>query len=128
MARTVELELNRETVGFIIDKAHEFQVGQGAAIPDEPVAPAGEWEGGAVAPDQVNPAVAELRSTVDDLEPDQQVMLVALMWVGRGDYSVDEWQDALNHAKDSWNNRTADYLLGTPMLADYLAEGLEQFA
>ncbi len=54
--------------------------------------------------------------------------MVALMWVGRGDYALEEWDDALSQARDSWNKRTADYLIGTPMLADYLAEGLDQFA
>ena len=44
------------------------------------------------------------------------------------DKALDEWNDALQHAEASWNDHTADYLIGTPLLADYLAEGLEQFA
>ena len=98
---------------FIIDKAHEFQVlGQGK--PDD------SEEG----PD---PAFEELKATIDDLEPDQQVDLVGLMWLGRGDYTVDEWDRALAEAGERWNERTAEYLIGTPLLADYLTEGLDQF-
>jgi hypothetical protein len=52
---------------------------------------------------------------------------VALMWIGRGDFEIDEWDDALERAQDSWNARTAEYLIGTPLVADYLAEGLDQF-
>ncbi len=128
MSNGVELELNRETVLFLIDKAHEFQMRDDVSSPEDSVDPSEDWEDQAAAADMNHPALEELRSTIDDLEPDQQVTLVALMWVGRGDYSIDEWDAALDHAKDSWNKRTADYLIGTPMLADYLAEGLEQFA
>jgi hypothetical protein len=54
-------------------------------------------------------------------------MLVALMWVGRGDYSLEEWDEALKFAEETWTERTAEYLVGTPLLADFLAEGLQQF-
>jgi hypothetical protein len=103
--------INADTVKFIIDKAHEFQM-LGAAVSDD------STEG----PD---PAYAELKATIEDLEPDQQVSLVSLMWLGRGDYTLDEWNKALVDAGESWNERTADYLIGTPLLADYLSEGLE---
>jgi hypothetical protein len=46
------------------------------------------------------------------------------MWVGRGDYEVDEWDTAVAQAAESANDRTADYLIGTPLLGDFLAEGL----
>ena len=128
MAEGRELELNRETVLFIIDKAHEFHVKEGVTIPEESLSPSDDWGRQALAAHGNDPGVEEFRSTIDDLEPDQQVMLVALMWVGRGDYALEEWDDALSQARDSWNKRTADYLIGTPMLADYLAEGLDQFA
>jgi len=47
------------------------------------------------------------------------------MWVGRGDYSADEWDNAVESAKDSWNERTAEYLIGTPLVADYLGMAME---
>ena len=105
------LNTNPETVQFIIDRAHQFQMLQ-QDIDDD------ETEGS-------DPASAEIRSTIEDLEPDQQVELVALMWLGRGDYEADDWDSALADAGDSWNERTADYLIGTPLLADYLTAGLE---
>jgi len=104
--------LNLETVRFIIDKAHEFQMLDADVADDS--------DGGS------DPAYAELKATIDDLEPDQQISLVGLMWLGRGDYSAEEWQRALQDARDQWNPRTADYLIGTPLLADYLREGLDR--
>jgi hypothetical protein len=106
------LNINTDTIRFIIDKAHEFQM-------------LGE-SGDQTAEEGGNPAFAELKATIDDLEPDQQVCLVTLMWVGRGDYSVDEWPKAVAHAGESWTERTAEYLIGTPLLSDYLTEGLDQ--
>jgi hypothetical protein len=47
--------------------------------------------------------------------------LVALMWVGRGDYELEEWDEALKFAEETWTDHTAEYLVGT------LAEGLQQF-
>jgi hypothetical protein len=49
---------------------------------------------------------------------------VALMWLGRGDYDLEEWEDALEQARESWSAHTAEYLIATPLVADYLEEGL----
>jgi len=58
---------------------------------------------------------------------DEQCELVALVWVGRGDHTAAEWSEALRLARQEHNDRTSEYLLGTPLLADYLGEGLSQF-
>lgn len=108
------LNVNPETVRFIIDKAQEFQmVGEGDV--DDSL-------------EARDPAYAEVKATIDDLEPDQQISLVGLMWLGRGDYTADEWERALADARASRTERTAEYLMGTPLLADYLAEGLDQLS
>jgi hypothetical protein len=67
----------------------------------------------------------ELRELIDDLNVDEAADLIALVWIGRGDYEAAEWADAVNEAKQRSNKRTSSYLLGLPMLADYLEEGLE---
>jgi len=127
MAEERELELNRETVRFVIDKAREFQVQESVTITEDSMQPSDDWTSRILADHGDDPTFMEFKSTIDDLEPDQQVTLVALMWVGRGDFTVGEWDDAIERAKDAWNTRTAEYLIGTPLVADYLAEGLEQF-
>lgn len=122
-----ELELNRDTVQFIIDAAHEFHTQDDVSFAEEPDVANEDWSRQVAADYGGDSYYQELKSTIDDLEPDQQIMLVALMWLGRGDYSIEDWSEALEHAADSWNDHTADYLIGTALLADYLAEGLEQF-
>ena len=67
----------------------------------------------------------ELRDLIADLNVDEAAELVALAWIGRGDFDAGEWTEALEEARRRGNKRTAAYLLGIPMLGDYLEEGLE---
>ena len=118
------LDLNPETVCFIITKSHEFHAQEQVVFPEEPMSPGDDWARQVLANHSDNLVYNELQLTIDDLEPDQQSTLVALMWLGRGDYDVSEWENALQQARDNWTKRTADYLIGTPLVADYLSEGL----
>ncbi|MBS3650925.1 DUF3775 domain-containing protein [Pseudaminobacter sp. 19-2017] len=67
----------------------------------------------------------ELRELIDDLNVDEAAELVALAWIGRGDYEGSEWTEAVAAARERGNRRTSKYLLGMPMLGDWLEEGLE---
>lgn len=118
-------ELNPQIVCFIIDKAREFHVKEAVSIPETPMSPADDWARQVLADHLDDSTYQELRNTIDQLEPDQQVQLVALMWTGRGDFGPEEWDAAFEQAGDAWTEHTADYLIATPLLADYLAEGLD---
>ncbi len=118
------IDLNPEIVANIANYAREFQT---FASIDEDLAPealtddsvaekVSQWHG--------DPSYLELKNAIDDLEPDQQATLVALMWVGRGDYLVEDWDEALAYANEASGVTTSDYLIATPLLADYLEEGL----
>jgi hypothetical protein len=68
----------------------------------------------------------EITEQIEDLEPDQQAELVALMWIGRGDLEPEEWADALSLAVERHEGSTAAYMLANPHVADHLEEGLER--
>ena len=51
----------------------------------------------------------------------------AIAWLGRGDYTADEWADAVAAARERHSGPTSEYLLGIPVLPDYLEEGLAAF-
>lgn len=70
---------------------------------------------------------SELAGFIRDLNVDEQIDLVALMWLGRGDGDLDNWRELRAQAAQAHNQRTASYLIGTPMLADYLEEAMSQF-
>lgn len=120
------LDLNPDIVCTIIAKAREFHAKEEVTIPEEPVSPSGDWAVQVLADHADDLTFQELRTTINDLEPDQQINLVALMWIGRGDFDANEWDFALDQARELWTSHTAEYLLARPLVADYLEEGLVQ--
>jgi hypothetical protein len=68
---------------------------------------------------------AEFDAFVQALNEDEQVNLVALMWVGRGTYGAEEFDEAVEMARQEATTPTADYLKGSPHLADHLENGLD---
>ncbi|MAF57054.1 MAG: hypothetical protein CMK03_03865 [Ponticaulis sp.] len=70
-----------------------------------------------------NPARMSLEKTINNLSDEQRNTLVALTWVGRGDYSAVEWADALSTAQARDGTVTSHYLSEMPLLADHLENG-----
>lgn len=70
-------------------------------------------------------AEGEMRAFIDRMDEEEQAALVAIMWIGRGAFEVDEWADAFGTAMNEATTPTADYLIGTPHLADHLEAGLD---
>lgn len=66
----------------------------------------------------------EFRELIADLNVDEASELVAIAWIGRGDYEVAEWAEAVADARQRVNGRLANYLLSMPMLGDWLDDGL----
>ena len=127
MGATVVPEISTEKVCFIIVKARELDV---------KVAPEDLDEGSNATDDQMqsiledyadDPTREELRSFLAAQSDDELRELVALTWIGRGDYDADDWDDVLTEVDEPRGKHTVDYLLGTPLLADYLEEALSQF-
>lgn len=119
------LNVNSETVCRLITLAREFHAQEEVTFPEEPENASGDWVIQVLASHSGDTTFLEFKSIIDDLEPDQQQEMVALLWLGRGDFAADEWAAALEEAADSWNLRTAEYLIAHPLLPDYLLEGLD---
>lgn len=76
---------------------------------------------------ELSRAEGELRGLIDRMDEEEQAALVAVMWVGRGAFEPEDWQEAYATAYAEATTPTADYLIGTPHLADNLEAGLEAF-
>ena len=120
------LSISPEKVSYIIAKAREFDVkdvvtdpGSGSNASDDAMLSVLEDH-------KDDPVVAELRAAIFALNVDEQIDLVTLAWLGRGDGGVEDWDDLRAEAERAHNRRTASYLLGIPLLSDYLEEGLSQ--
>ena len=125
-----ELTLNPEFLQGLVFKGRALMAQEGMVMPDAGGNPIDD-EGPAVLQDSPdNPQRAEIVLMIEDLAPDQQAELVALMWVGRGDYEPEEWGEALRLALDraepGTGPGTADYLLTHPHFADHLDEGVDR--
>ena len=120
----VEIGINLEKVCFIIIKAREFDAKVEPIEPDPGSNPADSGMSEILEDYADDPTVLELRSAIEELNEDELAELLALIWVGRGDYEAAEWKTALATARATRNKRATDYLIGTPQLGDLLEEGL----
>jgi hypothetical protein len=120
------LDIAPEKVAHVIIKAREFDAKVGAW--DEATEDGdGDENPSAILEDLSNdPTAGELIGFIDALNDDEQANLVALAWVGRGTFEVEEFAEAVETARSEQINSTATYLLGLPLLSDYLEEGLEK--
>ena len=119
------LNLNPDTVCFLISRARVFQSREEVVLPDPADSPADDWGRQVLADHGDDAVLQEFKSTIEDLEPDQQQEVVALIGLGRGEFDAAEWQEAVEEARNSWTSTTAEYLIAHPQLADHLLEGLD---
>lgn len=69
----------------------------------------------------------ELVEFIKDLDVDESAALVALAWIGRGDFEPDDWRSAVAAAEERREGPTWKYLLGMALLPDYLEDALSAF-
>lgn len=125
-ADDVTLTISPEKVCFIIVKAREFQAKDQMTEPDPASNPSDDKDVGVLEEHEDDPVVEELTSVINFLSEDEQIDLVALTWLGREDYSASDWPAVREEAAGAHNARTAEYLLGTPLVGDFLEEGLSK--
>ncbi len=106
----VELVNNIENLEFIIAKAREYDVQVPATDEDSGSNASDDNEVDILDASLTNPTRKELFAAIRSLNIDERQELLALMWVGRGDFSVDEWDEALSTAADRDNGREASIL------------------
>lgn len=122
----MSIDIAPEKVAHVIIKAREYDAKVGAWN-DTPEEGDAEDDPNSILEDFTNdPTRAEIAGFIGRMNYDEQANLVALAWVGRGTFEPEEFDEAVETARAERINSTASYLLGMPMLADYLEEGLEK--
>jgi hypothetical protein len=121
------LGIATDKVGFIILKAREFDVKEGDSDPDEGSNPTDDGNADVLEDGADDPVREELIAAIRGLDEDARAELVALAWLGRGTYDLDEWDEAVATARGEHKRRAAEYLLSLPLLGDYLEDGLAMF-
>jgi hypothetical protein len=119
------LEIAPEKVAYIIFKAREYDAQVPPVLPEDASGSDGEPKDVLVTrPD--NSTSRELAAFINGLNEDEQAHLVALAWLGRGTFEPEEFDEAVATARAEHVNSTASYLMGMPLLANYLEDGLEK--
>jgi hypothetical protein len=121
------LTVSSESVCFIIIKAREFDVQDVVTDPDSGSNATDDNQASVLEAHSDDLTQKELVAFINALSEEEQADLVALLWLGRGDGTLEDWDDLRDEAQRQHNNRTAAYLLGEPLLSDHLEEGLSQF-
>jgi len=122
-----ELSISSEKVCFLIVKAREFDVQDGSSDTDS---------GSNVSDDRMidvleeggeNAVQQEIRIFIAEMDDEEKADLIGLLRLGRGDGTMEEWDDMRTEGFEEHAGNVAAYLMGEPMLGDYLEEGLSQF-
>jgi hypothetical protein len=121
------LNIPLDKLAFIIAKARQFAAKVNPVLPED--ASNGTDDGDVEVLEDIPERDAietELADAIEGLSAEERDELVALMWLGRGDLTKDEWGEAVRQAREERTHPTAEYLMGTPLLADYLEEALDE--
>jgi hypothetical protein len=127
------MDIAVETVCYVINRAREVMADMdplddepGRHAPDDTISEDDLLEDDDIGGSE-NADLNELKEFIDTLNEDEQAELVALTWIGRGTYTADDWDEAVEVAHEEHPKRVGRYLLSQPLLADELEEGLNEF-
>lgn len=118
-----ELVTPLATYAFVIARARQMDAAEESIEADMELGPLETPSEAVVERDATRD---ELREALEDLDDDQKAEVLAVLWLGRGDYDAAGWDDALSDAASARTRRETRYLMETPGLGDLLAEGLSQ--
>jgi len=120
------LTISPETVCYVIVKAREFDVKVDPDDPDSGSNPTDDNEIDVLEDLADDPTFEEVSGVLAALNDDETLDLVALTWIGRGDYTREDWEEARDQAREIPLKDRPRYQLGTPLLGDFLEAGLSE--
>jgi hypothetical protein len=119
-------EINTDKVCFVVTKSRELLSEDVGAERDDSN-PTDDGFSVVLTDSGDRPARLELVEFLEGLDADERDALVALVWIGRGDFESSDWRAALEQARERREADIAKYLLGIPLLPDYLEDALSAF-
>jgi hypothetical protein len=122
-----DISISAEKVAFLIEKTREFDAKEGATDPASGSNGADDKMIDVLTDNASDPVAQEIAGFVDGLTEDEQIDVIALMRLGRGDAEIEEWNNLRREIRDTRDQPIARVLLGEPLVSDYLAEGLSAF-
>ncbi|MFI4976493.1 MAG: DUF3775 domain-containing protein [Caulobacterales bacterium] len=121
-----DLTINPDEAFFILMKAREFDEKVEDADQDDGSNPTDDKALDALEEQGADSTEEELIASIERLNDDAQLDLITLIWIGRGDFSLAEWDEARAAARDIGRERLPRYVCGIPLVSDYLDDALAQ--
>jgi hypothetical protein len=121
------LSIAPEKLCFIIAKAREFDAKDVLTDPGDSSNATDDAMISVLEDHPDDPVVRELTGFIRALNEDEQIDLVTLAWLGRGDGTIEDWDELRAEAARAHNKRSASYLLGLPLLPNHLEDALSEF-
>jgi Protein of unknown function (DUF3775) len=121
-----DLSISTEKLCFIVAKARQFDAKDVVTDPDDSSNATDDAMLSVLEDHRDDPVVQEIAAVIFAMSEDEQIDLVTLVWLGRGDGTLEDWPDLRAEAARAHNKRTASYLLGMPLLANHLEDALSQ--
>jgi hypothetical protein len=90
---TPDLSISPEKVCYIIAKAREFDAKDVVTDPDDASNPTDDGMVAVLEDHRDDPVVQEIAAAIFAMSEDEQIDLVALAWLGRGDGSLEDWPE-----------------------------------
>lgn len=118
--------INTDKVCYVVVKARELE-SEDEGVDADASNPSDDRFVSVMTEEAYDTVRQEIAAYIDAMDEEEQIELVALAWVGRGDFAADEWEDALREARLRREGATSAYLLGAPLLAAHLENGLSEF-
>jgi hypothetical protein len=117
--------ISSDKVCFLIIKLRQFHAKATPVIPDpgDNVTDDADREVLFDLPDDATEE--EVRAFFEQLNEDEAVELLAMLWLGSGTY--EDWSEAVAAARQDADSRRAETFLSIPLAADYLEDALTQF-
>ena len=119
-------EINPEKICFVVVKYRELSIQDVGAERDASNETDDEFHSILTVAGETT-TEAELVEFIDAMDQDEQNAMIAMMWIGRGDFDAKDWKAAVAEAESRQTGSVCRYLLGTPRLADYLENALAEF-
>jgi uncharacterized protein DUF3775 len=119
-------DINTDRVCYVIAKARELE-SEDEGVESDASNPTDDKFVSVLTEEVYSAVRAELRGFIDAMDEDERCELVALAWIGRGDFASEEWKLAIDEARTRRHRASSAYLLGNPLLAAHLEAGLAEF-
>ena len=118
------MDIATDKVCALILRARELDGKEGITDPDSGSNPTDDGSIDVLTASTGAGTEEQVREFIEGLNDDERHDLVAITWIGRGDFEAEDWAEAIRTARERESLPTADYLLGLPNLGDLLEEGL----